>query len=408
MLKQEKIELLAPAGDLEKLKIAIIYGADAVYIGGKKFSLRARASNFDIDDIREAVSFAHKYDAKVFVTLNIIPHNENLDDLLEYVSKLVHCGIDAVICSDIHYISILKDKFPNLEIHLSTQQSTLNSLSAKFFKNLGVERIVLGRELLISDIENICNSVDMDFEVFIHGGMCMSYSGRCVLSNYMTNRDANRGGCAHSCRWNYKMFDGKRNEVGNVDVPISLASKDLVGIRHIKKLIDIGVKSLKIEGRMKSAHYIATVVNTYRKAIDFYYNHSEYNENTADKFLEKVKDAENRLVAEGFLNGEAGVNEQLYNMRSEKASQNFIGIVRDYDEENEMLVIEQRNHFKIGDIIEVFSPSEENEIFHLKQLYDEKGNLLEVARHPKQIVKIPFKFKEKYTILRKTIKKDEK
>ncbi len=393
-----KIELLAPAGDLEKLKIAILYGADAVYIGGKKFSLRARASNFDIVEIKEAVEFAHKHEAKIFITLNIIPHDEDINGLIEYVADLVKCNIDAVICADLFVLTTIKRHFPNLEVHISTQQSVANHKSINTFMRFGASRVVLARELLLANIKQIANSTNAELEVFVHGGMCMSYSGRCVLSNYMTDRDANRGGCSHSCRWNYKLLD-ENKAIFKSDTPFSLASKDLIGIKHIPTLIDYGVTSVKIEGRMKSLHYVATVVNAYRRAIDYYY---EFKKEIPNEIILELKNAENRLAAEGFLGGFPTKDEQLYNMRSEMPTQAFIGIVRDYDEENKMLIIEQRNHFKIGDNIEIFSPTGEKISFVLKKMYNLKDENLLVGRHPKEIIKIPFdRYVNQYSLLRK-------
>ncbi len=394
-----KIELLAPAGDLEKLKVAIMYGADAVYIGGKKFSLRARASNFDISDIEEAVSFAKVHGAKIYVTVNIIPHNENLSGLLEYIKELVNAGVSAVICADFYFVSTIKEHFPNLEVHISTQQSILNHYAISMFANLGASRVVLGRELLMSDIALISKNTDTELEVFVHGGMCMSYSGRCVLSNYMTNRDANRGGCAHSCRWNYTLMDSARKTIGKDNVPFSLGSKDLCGIKHVPNLIKMGISSLKIEGRMKSLHYIATVVGSYRRAIDDYYRTG--NLEVSSEVITELKNAENRLVAEGYLGGFPGVFEQLYNMRSEQPTQSFIGIVRGYDFDNSMIIIEQRNYFEVGDNIEVLLPNGIKEKFVIEYMCDEFGEPLEVARHPKQLIKISFKEISDFSMLRK-------
>lgn len=257
------IELLAPAGDLEKLKYALIYGADAVFIGGNQFSLRARASNFTIETIKEAVNFAHKLGKKVYVTTNIIPHEEDVNGLVEYLKALEAAWVDAIICASPLIIKTAL-KHTNLEIHLSTQQSAINRYSLKFWKEYGVKRIVLGRELLIKMIDDLPKEL-LDIEVFIHGGMCMSYSGRCSLSNTLTNRDANCGGCAHSCRWQYHLYNDNKLISNQY---FSMSSKDLMAVAAVPKLIDIGVKSLKIEGRMKSLHYISTVVKTYRMLID--------------------------------------------------------------------------------------------------------------------------------------------
>jgi len=392
----KKPELLAPAGNLEKLKIAIIYGADAVFIGGKKFSLRARASNFDIPDIKEACEFAHKYGKKIYVTTNILPHNDNLDGLQEYLHDLEKAGVDAIICASPVIIETAKEH-TKLEVHISTQMSLTNYESVNFWYDEGITRAVLARELTKEEIADLRKNTKCDLEVFIHGGMCVSYSGRCTLSNNMTDRDANRGGCAHSCRWNYDLFEGESQL--NDDMSFSMSSKDLQTVKHISDLIDIGVDSLKIEGRMKSIHYIATVVSTYRRLID---NICDDLEIDLPKYLLEIKKAENRLTSHGFMMGMTTIDEQLYNMRSEQPTQEFIGLVKDYDEENLIATVEQRNYFLPGDEVEVFSPNFEPMKFKVEEIKDEEGNLLEAARHPKQILKlfIPFKV-TKYDMIRK-------
>jgi putative protease len=392
----KKPELLAPAGDLEKLKVAIIYGADAVFIGGKEFSLRARASNFGIKEIKEACDFAHQYNKKVYVTTNIIPHNDNLEGLQDYLVKLEKAGVDAIICASPIVIDTAK-KATNLEIHISTQMSLTNYESVNFWQHEGVKRVVLARELSLEEIDDLKQNTTCDLEVFIHGGMCVSYSGRCTLSNNMTDRDANRGGCAHSCRWNYDLFDG--DEKLNDDVSFSMSSKDLQTVKHISKLIDLGVDSLKIEGRMKSLHYIATVVNTYRKLIDDICDDYDVD---LPKYLLQIRKAENRLTSHGFMEGMTTIDQQLYNMRSENPTQEFIGIVRDYDENTFIATIEQRNHFTNGQAVEVFSPNFEPLKFIVDNITDIEGNKLEVAKHPKQLIKmfIPFKV-QPYDMLRK-------
>jgi len=392
----KKPELLAPAGSLEKLKIAFIYGADAVFIGGKKFSLRARASNFDIPEIKKACDFAHNLGKKVYVTTNIIPHNDNLEGLGEYLQDLETSGVDAIICASPIIVDSAKE-YTNLEIHISTQVSSTNYESVNFWAKEGATRVVLARELNKYEISELRKNTDCDIEVFIHGGMCVSYSGRCTLSNNMTDRDANRGGCAHSCRWNYDLYEGETKL--NKSIPFSMSSKDLQTVKQISDLIDIGVDSLKIEGRMKSLHYIATVVNTYRKLIDDICDDLEID---LSKYLLEIKKAENRLTSHGFMEGMTTVDEQLYNMRSENPSQEFIAYVHDYDEENFIATIEQRNHFVPGDEVEVFSPNFEPLKFRIDEIVDLENNRLDAARHPKQMLKvfIPFKV-SKYDIIRK-------
>lgn len=384
----KKPELLAPAGDLEKLKIAFKYGADACFIGGKEFSLRARASNFDIEDIRQAVDLANSLNKKVYVTTNILSHNENLEGLEEYLISLESVGVHAIICADPHVINTAKKVAPKLELHLSTQQSTTNHEAINFWLDEGVTRVVVARELYKNDIKEICENTKASVEVFIHGGMCSSYSGKCTLSNNMTDRDANRGGCAHSCRWNYTLYYKDNDDlkvISDKNVPYSMSSKDLMAMRHIPDLIEYGVDSLKIEGRMKSIHYIATVVSAYRRLIDDYSNNPDEFVFT-DKYIKSIKKAENRLTAEGFFNGVPTVNEQLYNMRSEKPTQEFVGIVLDYDSKTNIATVQQRNYFSAENIFEVLRFDGTTENFKINEIYDENHNVLDAARHPKQIV----------------------
>lgn len=396
-----KVELLAPCGSLEKLKIAVLYGADAVYIGGKKFSLRARASNFSMEDIKEGTAFAHKHNAKVFVTMNIVPHDEDFDGLEEYLKELESFKVDAIIVSSLYIASVAKRIAPLLEVHLSTQASTLNHLAVDAYKKLGFDRVVLGRELSIDEIRKLKASSDIDLEVFIHGGMCVSHSGRCMLSNHMTNRDANRGGCAHSCRWNYDLYDeGKKL---NDNCYFNIGSKDLAAPNFIFDLLDIGVTSLKIEGRMKSLYYIATVVRCYRNLIDKYYEASfDRTKIDLDYYFEEIKKAENRQTSIGFFNGDPKVTEQLYNIRSEEPTKDFLAIVNSYDKETKEAIIEVRNYFEVGSTIEAFGPKLENTSFVLTEMTDLEGEKVDVARHPLEIlkIKIPFVVSE-FDMLRK-------
>ena len=392
----KKPELLAPAGDLEKLKIAILYGADAVYIGGQQFSLRARASNFGLDEIAEACHFAHERNKKVYVTTNIIPHNDDLDGLKEYLMDLEQRGVDAIICASPIVIDTAKEH-TNLEIHISTQQSITNHESVRFWQDNGATRIVTARELDKDELRAMREQTDAELEVFIHGGMCVSYSGRCTLSNTMTDRDANRGGCAHSCRWNYDLYDGDKRL--SEDEFFSMSSKDLQTVRHISDLIDIGIDSLKIEGRMKSLHYIATVVSTYRRLID---NITDELDVDLPKYLLEIKKAENRLTSHGFMAGMTTIHEQLYNMRSEEPSQEFIGLVVDYDPSTLLATIQQRNKFSVDDDVEVFGPGYDPIKFRIESILDESGQLVDTAPHPKQLVRIVIPFTaEPYDMLRK-------
>ena len=391
------IELLAPAGDLEKLRYALIYGADAVYIGGNEFSLRARASNFTIDTIKEGVKFAHSLGKKVYITTNIIPHEEDIGGLIEYLKALEDANVDAIICASPLIIKTAL-QHTNLEIHLSTQQSAINKHSLMFWKEYGVERVVLGRELSLDEIDALPKNL-LDIEVFIHGGMCMSFSGRCSLSNTFTNRDANRGGCAHSCRWKYYLYNNNE-KVSNEY--FSMSSKDLMAVKAIPRLIDIGVKSLKVEGRMKSLHYISTVIKTYRMLIDEYIKTGTIKD---FKFYEdEIYKAENRLTGIGYLDGDIGPDKQLYEFLGERPNQAFIGLVQEFDKETMIAKIEQRNYFELGDTIEIFSPNKENQTFILDNMVNEDYEEIDVARHAKQIVyiKLPFEV-SKYSMLRKVL-----
>ncbi len=377
----KKPELLAPAGDLEKLKIAIMYGADAVYIGGTNFSLRARSSNFEIQDIADACEYAHANNALIYVTANILPHNNDLDGLKEYLTDLLRVGVSAVICASPAIIQVANEV--GIEVHLSTQASTTNSLGIKFWEEQNVKRIVTARELSLDEIREVKKNSSLDTEVFIHGGMCVAYSGRCTLSNHMTDRDANRGGCAHSCRWNYKFHSDSTNET---ETSFSMSSKDLNAIDYITGLIDIGIDSLKIEGRMKSVHYIATVVGTYRKLIDDY---TENGKVDIEYYKLQLEKAENRLASIGFYDGDPGVEQHLYNMRSEKPTQKFIGLVLEY--KDGYALIEERNKFHKGILAEVFGPNIHKE-FIIEEIIDSKGELIETARHPKELLKIKIPF----------------
>ncbi|MGI6709909.1 MAG: peptidase U32 family protein [Bacilli bacterium] len=396
----KKIELLAPAGDLEKLKYAVLYGADAVYIGGKSFSLRARASNFTIADIEEACKFAHARNVKVYVTMNIVPHNEDLDVLENYLKELIRIKIDAVIVSSLAVMNLIKNKFPKLEVHASTQLSISNSKAIKVLKSLNVKRVVLARELSLSEIKKISSVSDLDLEVFIHGGMCTSYSGRCMLSNYMTYRDANRGGCAHSCRWNYQLYDEKKDLI--IEDIYNMGSKDLQAIKYIKQLIECNIASLKIEGRMKSLYYIATVVKNYRILIDKYYKNGDITIEDENLCAQEISKAENRELSFGFFEGDVKQEGQLLGVRSEIPTKEFVGIVLDYDKKTNVVTVEQRNYFKIDDEIEFFGPKMDNQKFRVKEIYDEDGNVLDAARHPRQIVKFKTNIAvSKYDLIRK-------
>ena len=395
----KKPELLAPAGNLEKLKYAIHYGADAVYIGGRNYSLRANNDNFTISEIKEACLYAHKHNARVYVTVNIIFHSEDVEGLKEYLIDLEQCGVDAVIVSDPLVIELLKEIDSKMEIHISTQQSTLNYEAASFWKDEGVTRIVFAREASGTDIKEIIDKTGVETEIFIHGAMCSGFSGRCVLSNHLTARDSNRGGCSQICRWNFTLRDDEELDVSD-DSNYAIAPKDLSMLKYIPSLIDIGVRSFKIEGRMRSIYYIATMLHTYRKVIDEYCNNKdgyEYNKNY-EKILFRCA---NRDAVPQFFEHRAGFDEQYYTGREEVSNQDFLGIVLDYDEEAQEVVIEQRNFFKVGDEAEIFGPNIDTHFFKIEYIKDNKGNLIDAARHPKQVVRLPINKKvEKYDLMR--------
>lgn len=375
-----KVELLSPAGDLERLKVTLSYGADAVYIGGQKYSLRANATNFSIEQIKEGCDFAHTLGKKVYLTLNIVFHNEDMDGVEEYIKEVVEAGIDAFIVSDPFIISHIKTNYPNVEVHLSTQNSTSNYETVEFFKEEGIDRVVLARELSKQEIKEIIDRTKVDIEVFIHGAMCTCFSGRCALSNYVTNRDANRGGCSQVCRFAFETDEEKK---------FTMATKDLNMARHIKDLIEINVKSLKVEGRMRSLYYLATVIGTYRELIDSIYA----NTLTAEKLdlLEyRLSRVANREVSTHYFMKEADETDQYYTGRQEISNQDYLGLITGYDKENNCVMLVERNYFEPYDEIEFFTPAGEVYKYTVEHIYDEEMNELEVARHPEQLLKLKF------------------
>ena len=371
----KRIELLSPAGDIERLKVTLLYGADAVYICGEQYGLRSNSTNFTIEQIKEGCSFAHKLGKKVYLTLNIVFHNEDMDGVEEYIASVVDAGIDAFIVSDPFIISYIKKNFSDVEVHLSTQNSTTNYKSVEFFQKQGVDRVVLARELSLSEIADIIEKTGIDIEVFIHGAMCTCYSGRCALSNYVTNRDANRGGCAQVCRFSFGV-DGKKD--------FTLATKDNNLARYIGSLIDIGVTSLKVEGRMRSLYYLATVIGTYREIIDRYYDGS-LTEDILETLEERLSRVANRAVSTHYLLKEADEEDQYYTGRNEASNQDYLGQVISYDKEKKLVKFYERNYFEVGDTVELFTPKGERVSFVVSKLYDEDMNLLDVARHPDNI-----------------------
>lgn len=386
----KKPELLAPAGNLEKLKVAVHYGADAVFIGGQEYGLRSNADNFTLEEMAEGVQFAKKYGAKIYVTTNIYAHNENIPGLEEYLRGLEHVGVHGIIVADPLIIETARRVAPKLEVHLSTQQSLTNWKAVQFWKEEGLERVVLARETSAEEIREIKEKVDIEIETFIHGAMCIAYSGRCVLSNHMTARDSNRGGCCQSCRWDYDLYklEGDRAIAlfDENDDPFAMSPKDLNLIQSIPKMIELGIDSLKIEGRMKSIHYVATVVSVYRKVIDAYCADPD-NFVIRKEWLDELDKCANRDTAPAFFEGVPGYKEQMFGVHSKKTTYDFVGLVLDYDKETGIVTLQQRNFFKPGDEVEFFGPEIENFTQVIETIWDEEGNELDAARHPLQIVR---------------------
>ena len=371
-------ELLAPAGDLDRLKLALLYGADAVYVGGKDYSLRANAKNFSIPELKEAVEFAHNLNKRIYTTVNIVFHDNNLIGLDDYLKELKKINVDAVISSDI--VAIRKAKKYGLDIILSTQASTLNYEAINFWKNEGVTRIVLGREATREDIIKIKKETNVEVECFIHGAMCTSISGKCVLSNYCTNRDSNRGGCAQICRW---VFNTENKELPE----FSFMSKDLNMSSFLKDMIKNNIDSFKVEGRMRSVYYIGTVIMCYRKMIDKILNNTftDKDEKYYTKVLNRVA---NRETVPQFYNKFPTYEESYFGDRVEVSNQDFLGFVLDYNEVDGIVTLEERNYFKVGDVVEFIGPNIDTLEYKIEEIIDEDGNNIEVARHPKMIVKL--------------------
>ena len=383
-----KIELLAPAGDLERLKTAILFGADAVYIGGKKLSLRSRAGNFTIAEIAEGVRFANEHGAKVYVTVNMIPHNEDLVDVEQYLRQLSEIGVSAIICASLHILQISKKVDSKMEVHISTQQTITNSSTIEYWKQMGADRVVLAREMSMKDIETTAKVSSLPIEVFIHGGMCVNYSGSCTLSNWMTLRDANRGGCAQSCRWKYRLYDGNNKEAFDESCLFSMSSKDMQAASYISKLIEGGISSLKIEGRMKTAYYIATVVSAYRKLIDEYYETGDISNEKIFDCIRKLQRAENRPTSNGFYTGLPNKKGHLYGINGAGVNQDFCAVVQDYDEKNKRALIQVRNYFEIKVKFAILSPFIAEDNFVVEMIQNEDEDFIEVANKPMELLHI--------------------
>jgi U32 family peptidase len=386
----KKPELLAPAGNLEKLKIAVQYGADAVFIGGQEYGLRSNADNFTFEEMKEGVEYAKQYGARIYVTTNIFAHNENISGLEEYLEGLQKAGVAGIIVADPLIIETCKKVAPKLEIHLSTQQSLSNWKAVQYWKEEGLERVVLARETSAEEIQEMKEKVDIEIETFIHGAMCIAYSGRCTLSNHMTARDSNRGGCCQSCRWDYDLYEQTTDEEKALfkddDAPFAMSPKDLKLIESIPRMIEMGIDSLKIEGRMKSIHYVATVVSVYRKVIDAYCADPD-NFKIQKEWLEELDKCANRETAPAFFEGVPGYKEQMFGNHSKKTTFDFVGLVLDYNPETQIVTLQQRNFFKPGQEVEFFGPEIENFTTVIDKIWDEDGNELDAARHPLQIVR---------------------
>jgi len=401
-------ELLAPAGNLEKLKMAVAYGADAVYLGGEEYGLRAAAGNFSDDELDEGIAFAHAHGRKVYLTMNIIPHNKDFEGMAEYIARVRDMGVDAVIFSDPGVFDLLRQYAPDMELHLSTQANNTNWRSAAFWHRHGVKRIILARELSIDEIREIRRNVpeDLELEMFVHGAMCISYSGRCLLSNYMAGRDSNRGQCAHPCRWKYHLVEEKRpgqyfpvyeNERGTY----IFNSKDLCLIEHIPEIAESGISSLKIEGRMKSSYYVATVVKAYREALDAYI--SDPGGYTFDKaWLEEISKASHRDYTTGFFYSKPTGDDQVYGSSSYVREYDFVGLVTAYDEKTGTATIEQRNRFAVGDELEVVPPKGPYRMHKVTEMRNADGEVIEAAPHPQMTVYMHMdRPVEPYTMLRR-------
>lgn len=404
----KKPELLAPAGNMEKLKMALLYGADAVYLGGKQFGLRAFGGNFSNEELKEAVEFAHNLNKKVYVTVNIFPHNSDIEMLPEYLAFLNTTGADALLVADIGLFMLAKKYAPDIELHISTQANNTNWATVDAWHNMGASRVVLARELSKDEISVIRQKCSVELEMFVHGAMCISYSGRCLLSNYMTGRDSNRGSCAQPCRWKYSLVEEKRpgqyfpieEDEGGTFI---FNSKDLCLLPYLPDVIESGVDSLKIEGRMKSVHYAASVVKAYRMAIDSYFENPEAFA-VKEEWLEELEKVSHRSYTTGFYYGKPTEKDQIYTSSSYIQTSDFVGLVLDYDEATGFATVEQRNNMKLGQEIEVFQPQLPGYRQLLGEMYNDEGEAIEVAPHPQQIVKIRMEAPvEPYAILRRDI-----
>lgn len=402
------IELLIPASSLEVLKVAVMFGADAVYIGGEAFGLRAKAKNFSLEEMKEGVEFAHAHDVKVYVTANILAHNKDLDGAREYFEELKQVGMDALIISDPGMFTIAKEVLPDVDIHISTQANNTNYATFNFWYKMGARRVVTARELSLEEIKTIRKNIpdDLEIETFIHGAMCISYSGRCLLSSFMAGRDANQGACTHPCRWKYSVVEESRpgeympvyeNERGT----FIFNSKDLCMIEHIPELVEAGIDSFKIEGRMKTALYVATVARTYRLAIDDYLRDPEYYRSRIPFYKSEISKCTYRQYTTGFFFGKPDKDTQIYDSNTYEHEYTYLGIVGDCNGDG-LYSVEQRNKFSVGETIEVMKPDGTNIECSVIEIKDDEGNSMECASHPKQKLWINLGTKlDRYDILRR-------
>ena len=385
-----RTELLVPAGSLEVFRVAVLYGADAVYIGGEAFGLRAKAKNFSFEDMKEAVEFAHERGVRVYVTANILAHNDDLDEVESYFKELGEVGVDALIISDPGVFMIAKRVLPNMELHVSTQANNTNYGTYRFWHDLGAKRVVAARELSLKELKRIRAEIpdEMEIEAFVHGAMCISYSGRCLLSNFLTGRDANQGACTHPCRWKYSLMEetrpGEYFPVEETERGTFIFNyKDLCMIEHIPELVEAGIDSFKIEGRMKTALYVATVARTYRKALDDYAKGREVYEANLPWYREEIAKCTYREYTTGFFFGKPGADAQIYDSNTYVKNYTYLGLIGE-DVRDGLYPFEQRNKFSVGDAIEIMKPNGENLEVIVRRLVDEDGNDVESAPHPKQ------------------------
>lgn len=409
-MRLKKPELLSPAGNMEKMKMALLYGADAVYLGGKSYGLRALGGNFTQDELNEAIKFAHSLGKKVYVTVNIFPHNADFETLPNYLCYLSDIGADALLVADLGLFRFCQRIIPDMELHISTQANNTNWATVNAWQEMGAQRVVLAREMSMEEVCEIRSKTETDLEMFVHGAMCISYSGRCLLSNYFTGRDANRGACAQSCRWKYALVE--ENRQGKY-FPIEeddrgsyiLNSKDMCLLPHIKDVIESGVDSLKIEGRMKSIHYVASVTKVYRMAIDSYFDDPEHFQ-IKHEWLEELEKVSHRPYTTGFYYHQPDADDQIYGTSSYIQTSDFVGLVLSYDKDTGYATVEQRNNMKTGQTLEIFQPKMDGFRQELSDMVDEIGQPINVAPHPQQIVRIRMaKPVEPYTILRREVNK---